>query len=81
MFKCVKTFAGNKVSMKKGDTIENLDKELAEDYKRAGFIVEVIEEKAKEKAKEVETKVETAVKEVVKKVETPVKKAASKKKK
>lgn len=78
MFKCIKTFAGNKVSMKKGDTIENLDKELAEDYLRAGFI---IEEKAKEVETKVETKVETIVKEVVEKVETPVKKTASKKKK
>ena len=77
MYKCIKTFAGNKVSMKKGDTIEYLDKELAEDYLRAGFIVE-------EKAKEVETeikKVETKVKEVIEKVEMPVKKSTSKKKK
>ena len=77
MYKCIKTFAGNKVSMKKGDTIENLDKELAEDYLRAGFIIE-------EKVKKVETEikeVETKVKEAVEKVEIPVKKPASKKKK
>lgn len=55
MFKCVKTFAGNKVSMKKGDTRETLDKELAEDLLRAGYIIE-------EKAKEVETKVKEEVK-------------------
>lgn len=72
MYKCIKTFAGNKVSMKKGDTIEYLDKELAEDYKRAGFIIE-------EKVKEVENKVKEEVKEVVEKIVS--KKTASKKKK
>ena len=72
MYKCIKTFAGNKVSMKKGDTIEYLDKELAEYYKRAGFIIE-------EKVKEVENKVKEEVKEVVEKIVS--KKTASKKKK
>lgn len=56
MYECIKSFAGNKVSMKKGDTINYLDKELAEDYLRAGFIVEV---------KPVETKVKETIKEVV----------------
>ena len=42
MYRCIKSFAGNKVSMKKGDTIEHLEQELAEDYKRAGFIVEEV---------------------------------------
>lgn len=67
MYKAIKTFAGNKVSMKKGDTIEKLDKELAEDYIRAGFIEEIKPAEAK--------------KEVVKEVEPPVKKSTSKKKK
>ena len=57
MYKCIKSFAGNIVSMKKGDTIEYLDKELAEDYIRAGFI---IEEKAKE-IKQVVEKVKEAI--------------------
>ena len=64
MYKCIKTFAGNIVSMKKGDTIESLDKELAEDYLRAGFI---IEEEIKEVETKAEAKVETEVKEVVEK--------------
>lgn len=63
MYRCIKSFAGNKVSMKIGDTIEHLDKELAEDYKRAGFIVE-------EAIKPVETKVKEVIKEVVSKKTT-----------
>lgn len=67
MFKCIKSFAGNTVSMKKGDTIEHLDKALAEDYLRAGFIIE-------EKAEEVKTE----VKEVVEEVKEAAEKTASK---
>ena len=75
MYKCIKTFAGNKVSMKKGDTIENLDKELAEDYIRAGFIVVV------DSIKPIQVKVKEEVKEVIKEVvEKPTKKTSRKKK-
>lgn len=73
MFKCIKTFAGNKVSMKKGDTIDYLDTELAEDYLRAGFIVE-------EKVNKVKTEVKEVVEEVKEVIEKP-KKTTTKKKK
>lgn len=63
MYRCIKSFAGNKVSMKKGDTIEHLDQELAEDYKRAGFIVEEV-------VKPVETKIKDVIKDVVSKKDT-----------
>lgn len=79
MFRCVKTFAGNKVSMKKGDTKENLEKEIAEDLLRAGYIVE---EKAKEietEVKEPEVKAAEVVEEVAEKVAEKVEKAAAKK--
>ena len=69
MYKCIKSFAGNIVSMKKGDTIEYLDKELAKDYLKAGFIIE-------EEAKEI--KEDEATLTVVK---TTAKKQTSKKKK
>lgn len=74
MYKCIKSFAGNTVSMKKGDTIENLDKELALDYLRAGFIIE-------EKAKEVKQVVEEVKEEATSTVEknTTVKKRTKKK--
>ena len=64
MYKCIKSFAGNIVSMKKGDTIESLDKELALDYLNAGFIVEVKQEtKAiKEIAKEIKEETPTVEK-------------------
>ena len=75
MYKCIKTFAGNKVSMKKGDTIENLDKELAEDYIRAGFIVVV------DSIKPIQTKVKEEVKEVIKEVVEKSTKKTSRKKK
>ena len=63
MYKCIKTFAGNKVSMKKGDTIECLDDELALDYLRAGFIVEEnqVTKTIKEIAKEVKEEINTTV--------------------
>ena len=73
MYKCIKTFAGNIVSMKKGDTVESLDKELAEDYLRAGFIIEEKTEKTEVK------KVETEVKEVVEEAKEVVEKPAAKK--
>ena len=38
MYKAIKTFAGINLAMKKGDTIENIDKEIAEDLLRAGYI-------------------------------------------
>ena len=58
MYKCIKSFAGNIVSMKKGDTIEHLDKELAEDYLRAGFIIE-------EKVNEIKQVVEKVKEEII----------------
>jgi hypothetical protein len=75
MYKCIKSFAGNEVSMKKGDTIENLDKELAEDYIRAGFIVVV------DSIKPIQTKVKEEVKEVIKEVVEKSTKKTSRKKK
>ena len=66
MYKCIESFAGNKVSMKKGDTVESLDKELALDYLRAGFIVEVNQEKK-------------AIKEIAKEVKEEITKIAEKK--
>lgn len=77
MYKCVKTFAGIKVSMKKGDTIDSLDKELAEDYIRAGFIVEVQNVKT-----EVKKEIEEVVEEIKEVAEKPTaKKTTTRKKK
>lgn len=75
MYKCVKTFAGIKVSMKKGDTIGSLDKELAEDYIRAGFIVE---EKAENVINKVEKNLENVKEEVKEVVEEVAEKPAAK---
>ena len=38
MYKAIKTFAGNKIAMKKGDIKEYIEKEIAEDLLRAGYI-------------------------------------------
>lgn len=79
MYKCIISFAGNKVSMKKGDTIECLDKELATDYLRAGFIVEVKEETSlKEKLEKAEEKTKAKLN-VTSAEKTPVKKRTKKK--
>ena len=44
MYKATKTFAGINVAMKKGDTREYIQKEIAEDLLRAGYIVEIEDE-------------------------------------
>ena len=74
MYKCIESFAGNKIAMKKGDTIEHLDKELAEDYLRAGFIIE-------EKAKESKQVIEKVKEDITSSAEekAPVKKRTKKK--
>lgn len=41
MYKAIKTFAGTKIAMKKGDTKEYIEKEIAEDLLRAGYIEEI----------------------------------------
>lgn len=41
MYKAIKTFAGNKIAMKKGDTKENIEEEIAQDLLRAGYIEEI----------------------------------------
>ena len=43
MYKALKTFAG-KIVMKKGDIKENIEKEIAEDLLRAGYIEEIKED-------------------------------------
>lgn len=40
MYKAIKTFAGTKIAMKKGDTRNFIEKEIAEDLLRAGYIIE-----------------------------------------
>lgn len=44
MYKAIKTFAGIKVAMKKGDIANYIEKEIAEDLLRAGYIEEIKEE-------------------------------------
>lgn len=41
MYKAIKTFAGTKIAMKKGDTRNFIEKEIAEDLLRAGYIEEI----------------------------------------
>lgn len=41
MYKAIKTFAGTKIAMKKGDTKNFIEKEIAEDLLRAGYIEEI----------------------------------------
>jgi len=41
MYKALKTFAGTKIAMKKGDTKNFIEKEIAEDLLRAGYIEEI----------------------------------------
>jgi len=44
MYKAIKTFAGTKIAMKKGDTKNFIEKEIAEDLLRAGYIEEIPDE-------------------------------------
>lgn len=65
MYKALKTFAGTKIAMKKGDVKEFIEKEIAEDLLRAGYIEEVkVEEKAV--VEEIKEEVAEETKEVVK---------------
>ena len=62
MYKALETFVG-KVSMVKGEVKEILDKEVANDLLKAGYI----EELADNKVKEVENKVKEEFKKVISK--------------
>ena len=44
MYKAIKTFAGIKIAMKKGDIKEYIEEEIAKDLLRAGYIEEIKEE-------------------------------------
>lgn len=44
MYKAIKTFAGNEIAMKKGDTKEYIEENVAKDLLRAGYIEEIKEE-------------------------------------
>ena len=44
MYKAIKTFAGLKLAMKKGDTKDYIDEEIAQDLLRAGYIEKIKEE-------------------------------------
>lgn len=44
MYKAIKTFAGINIAMKKGDTKEYIEEEIAKDLLRAGYIEEIKEE-------------------------------------
>lgn len=71
MYKAIKTFAGTKIAMKKGDTRNFIEKEIAEDLLRAGYIEEIkLEAKA----------VEQEIKEEVVEVEKPKRTTTRKKK-
>lgn len=75
MYKAIKTFAGNKIAMKKGDIKEYIEKEIAEDLLRAGYIEEI-----KLEAKAVVEEIKEEVVEKVKEVEKPKKTTTRKKK-
>lgn len=75
MFKALKSFGG-KISMKKGETKDINDENIANDLLNAGYIEEI-----KEDLKKVETKVKTEVKETEEKIEEEVKKIKTSKKK
>ena len=74
MYKAIKTFAGINLAMKKGDTIENIEKEIAEDLLRAGYIEEIKEDSPAVEEPKKEEVVE------VKEVEKPKKTTTRKKK-
>ena len=79
MFKALKSFGG-KISMKKGETKDINDENIAKDLLNAGYIeeikkdVEKIDTKVKEEVKKTEEKVKEEIKEEVKKVKTSKKK-------
>lgn len=66
MFKALKSFCG-KVSMKKGETKEINDVNIANDLLNAGLI-----EKVKEDVKKIETKVKEEIKNTEEKIEEKV---------
>ena len=77
MYKAIKTFAGIKIAMKKGDTKNFIEKEIAEDLLRAGYIEEV---KEKVEPVKVEAPKKEEVVEEVKEVEKPKRTTTRKKK-
>lgn len=79
MYKAIKTFAGTKIAMKKGDTKEYIEKEIAEDLLRAGYIEEIKLE-AKAVVEEVKEEIKEEVVEEVKEVEKPKRTTTRKKK-
>ena len=81
MYKAIKTFAGNKIAMKKGDVKEYIEKDIAEDLLRAGYIEEIKEEVEPVVVVE-EIKEEKAVEKIeeVKEVEKPKRTTTRKKK-
>lgn len=80
MYKAIKTFAGIKIAMKKGDVKEYIEKDIAEDLLRAGYIEEIKEEvepvilKVEEIKDEKVVEAVEAVKEVVKPKKTTTRK-------
>ena len=75
MYKAIKTFAGIEIAMKKGDTREYIQKDIAEDLLRAGYIEEVKDKPIEKPVTVVEFKIEEA-----KEVEKPKKTSTRKKK-
>lgn len=75
MYKAIKTFAGIKIAMKKGDVKEYIEKDIAEDLLRAGYIEEI-----KEKVEPVIVEVPKEVVEEIKEVEKPKRTTTRKKK-
>lgn len=78
MYKAIKTFAGIKIAMKKGDVKEYIEKDIAEDLLRAGYIEEIKEEI--EPVVVVETPKKEEVVEETKEVEKPKRTTTRKKK-
>ena len=74
MYKALKTFAG-KIVMKKGDTKDFIEEEIAKDLLRAGYIEEI-----KLEAKPVVEEIKDKVVEETKEVEKPKKTTTRKKK-
>lgn len=79
MYKAIKTFAGIKIAMKKGDKRNFIEKEIAEDLLRAGYIEE-LPDTLSIKAECIKLYPDGQVVEEVKEVEKP-KKTTSRKKK
>ena len=75
MYKAIKTFAGINLAMKKGDTKDYIDEEIAKDLLRAGYIEEI-----KEDSPAVEEPKKEEVVEEVKEVAKPKKTTTRKKK-